>query len=218
MKSSNYGNYPKVIGTFGEHKVTANEMMFYQYLPVKNTGEIGLFINEDRIKPFEDIILKSCLDYMNSYGRKAFQKAYVYVTIKNLYQHAGGHSFNREGWHSDGFLTDDVNYIWCNNTPTEFNMGDFNITLEDIQGMRDMNAQAKDKNNFIYPPNTLLRLDQYVIHRVAETKESGMRAFVKVSISKDRYDLIGNSINDINKNWKMKPRSVERNVPQTHIS
>lgn len=213
-----YGNYPKVLGTFGEHKVTANEMMFYQYLPVKNSGEIGLFIDEDRIKPYADIIYKSCLDYMNTYGRKAFNKSYVYVTIKNMYQCAGGNSYNREGWHSDGFLTDDVNYIWCNRVPTEFNIGDFDITLEDIQGMRDMNNQAKEKNNFTYPPNTLLRLDQYVIHRVSETQESGMRAFLKVSISKDRYDLIGNSINEINKNWDMKKRSVERNVPQSKIT
>jgi len=46
-----------------------------------------------------------------------------------------------------------------------------------------------------------------------------MRAFVKVSFSKDKYDLIGNAVNyEIDYNWNFKPRENTRNVPQTEIS
>lgn len=49
-------------------------------------------------------------------------------------------SFNRMGYHSDGFLTDDINYIWCDNNPTIFNISAFNLTLdENLKSVHDGN-------------------------------------------------------------------------------
>ncbi|WP_259384425.1 hypothetical protein, partial [Bacillus thuringiensis] len=60
------------------------------------------------------------------------------------------------------------------------------------------------------------RLDQRVIHRSPVNFEAGMRTFVKVSISADRYDLEGNSINHLLPDrWPLRPRQVERNHPQS---
>lgn len=210
-----YGQKPKTLGIF---TVESKEMMFYQYLPIKLAGTVHL-TPEKRLLGYDKIILSACLDYMNTFGREAFTKSYVYVTVKNLYQHKNGNSFNREGWHSDGFLTDDVNYIWSDKAPTVFNLSDFNIRLDDALGMKDMNDQAMLQNNVTYMNNMLLRLNQYVIHKVGEMPESGMRQFVKVSISRDKYDLLGNSVNyDLEYNWDMKPRKEVRNVPQSKIT
>jgi hypothetical protein len=45
-----------------------------------------------------------------------------------------------------------------------------------------------------------------------------MRAFLKVSISKDKYDLIGNSHNYLlDYDWQMKERKQERNIPQSVV-
>lgn len=210
-----YGKKPKTLGIF---TVESKEMMFYQYLPIKLAGTVGLS-PERRLKPYMKIITDSCLDYMNTYGREAFTESYVYVTVKNLYQHKEGHSFNREGWHSDGFLTDDINYIWSDRAPTVFNLSDFDIRLDDVLGMQDMNDQAIEKNNVTYMNNMLLRLNQFSIHKVGVMPESGMRQFVKVSVSRDKYDLLGNSVNhELRYNWDMKPRKEARNVPQSKIT
>lgn len=62
---------------------------------------------------------------------------------------------------------------------------------------------------------TLLRLDQFCIHRVALAYMPVVRTFLKVSFSPDRYDLIGNSHNFlINYNWSMRERGIARNIPQ----
>jgi len=45
-----------------------------------------------------------------------------------------------------------------------------------------------------------------------------MRTFVKISFSKDKYDLIGNSHNyEMDYKWDMKERKEERNIPQTAL-
>ncbi len=81
--------------------------------------------------------------------------------------------------------------------------------------INQMNAQTKPENNFTYDDNTLLRLDQFVIHKASDTPYKGVRTFVKISFSKDKYDLEGNSHNYLlNYNWTMRPRQNYRNIPQ----
>ena len=50
-------------------------------------------------------------DFKNKYGRYRFLDSYMYLTVKRQYQ-SKSKLFNRPGYHSDGFLTDDINYIW----------------------------------------------------------------------------------------------------------
>jgi hypothetical protein len=127
-------------------------------------------------------------------------------------------SFNRMGWHSDGFLTDDINYIWCDKYPTIFNKSNFILSPDDTLSIQEMEMQADPLNDVTYNENQLIRLDQFNIHKVAPVKSGGMRTFLKVSISKDKYDLIGNSHNYLlNYDWKMKQRKEQRNIPQSII-
>ena len=156
-------------------------------------------------------------DFISTFGLDEYKESFMYVTAKSLYQQPNV-SFNRMGWHSDGFLTEDINYIWCDKDPTIFNKSEFNLTLDDTVSMKEMEEQALEINDITFKENELLRLDQYNIHKVAPVLEGGMRTFVKISFSKDKYDLIGNSHNYLlDYNWEMKQRNTDRNIPQSNI-
>ena len=208
-----YGDLPKSLGMY---KIKCQEMMFYQYLPIKLI-HTSIRI-EERLNCFNDLIILSINDYVNKYGLEKYNNSYVYLTAKYMFQTTGC-SFNREGYHSDGFLTNDINYIWCDKNPTIFNNSIFNLTLDDNISMLEMNNQALTENEIVYSENELLRLNQYNIHKVADVINPGMRTFVKISISKDKYDLIGNSHNyEFDYDWTMKQRQIKRNIPQSNIN
>lgn len=198
----------------GEVQLTCNEMLFYQYLPIKLIGA-SKPLYEKRLQFLNDLVGKVCCDYIGTYGLNTYINSYVYLTVKHQYQTVGC-PFNREGWHSDGFLTDDINYIWSNANPTIFSIGNFTITADDKLSILEMREQAECYPLTTYADNTLLRLDQYNIHKVNDISNyEGMRTFVKISFSKDRYNLIGNSHNyELDYEWEMKPRCKERNIPQ----
>lgn len=210
-----YGEPPKVLDFFD---IDCSEMMFYQYLPIKMIGET-VPVYEPRLKCFDKLVGSSCCDFIGEYGLDNYVNSYVYLTAKHMYQFPNA-SFNREGYHSDGFLSDDINYVWSDQYPTIFNTGDFNITLDnDALSMLEMTEQSKIENEITYENNRLLRLNQFNIHKVAPIDKAGMRTFVKISMSKDKYDLIGNSHNFlIDYQWEMKHRKVERNQPQSILN
>lgn len=209
-----YGDLPIQLGTYN---IQCKEMLFYQYLPIKLIGQLGIKY-EIRLKCFEKLIDNICRDYINKFGFEMFKNSYVYLTAKYMYQ-IPNCSFNRNGYHSDGFLTDDVNYIWSDCHPTIFNSSDFNLTLADSISLKEMDEQALPENEIAFDNNTLLRLNQYNIHKVAEINTPSMRTFVKVSFSKDKYDLIGNAHNYLlDYNWTLTTRKTERNIPQSEIN
>lgn len=209
-----YGDLPKVLG---KHIVNCQEMMFYQYLPIKLTGVHTLFC-EDRLNPFTEIIGAACCDFVGEFGLNKFIDSYVYVSAKNIFQ-AAGCPYNRPGYHSDGFMTDDINYVWSNSNPTIFNSTDFNLSQDDIKSLDEMKDQALIEKDTTYDDNCLIRLNQFNIHKVNDNQKEGIRTFIKVSISKDKYDLSGNSINyQLPYKWDMIPRKNERNIPQSSLN
>ena len=108
--------------------------------------------------------------------------------------------------------------MWCDKYPTIFNKTDFDLPLDDLLSMEEMDKQAMPFNDVQYNDKQLLRLTQFNIHKVAPITKGGMRAFLKVSISKDKYDLIGNSHNYLlDYDWQMKERKQERNIPQSVV-
>lgn len=206
-----YGQLPKELGIF---EVNATEMMFYQYLPIKMPYET-LVTMEERLNCFGKLIGSICCDFIGEFGLDRYVESYVYLTAKHLYVMPDC-SFNRPGWHSDGFMTDDINYIWCDKFPTVFNETYFSLTMDDSISMLEMERQARSANNVTYKENQLLRLNQFNIHKVAPIESGCMRTFLKVSFSKDKYDLIGNSHNYLlDYEWQMKPRGISRNIPQS---
>lgn len=204
--------YNKVPKNLGIVQCTVEEYFSYLYLPIKIPGGIEPKF-EERLSPFSLIIGKVCCDYIGDFGLNDYISSYVYIIAKNQYQRNGS-GFNRPGWHSDGFGTGDISYIWSNNQPTIFNKGPFELSNDDYLSMIEMEQQVKEENNYSFPNNSLLRMDQFTIHKVADYKE-GNRAFVKICVSKDKYNLRGNSINYLlNDKWDYVDRLPTRNVPQ----
>ena len=205
-----YDKKPKNLGTI---ECAVSEFFNYTYLPVKLTGSFDLNY-ENRLGVFDVLIGRACCDFIGDFGIDEYVAHNIYITAKNQYQR-NGCGFNRPGWHSDGFGTPDISYIWSNKQPTIFNKGPFFLTEHDKVSMRQMEAQAHRKNNYKFENNTLLRMDQYSIHKVGKYEE-GPRAFVKICFSKDIYALAGNSVNyELDYNLEYKERQKERNIPQS---
>jgi hypothetical protein len=205
-----YGELPSQLGL---HFVNCHEMMFYQYLPIKLSGMVEPKF-EERLFPFSSLMGVICCDFVGTFGIDRYVKSNIYVTAKRLFQ-TPGCAFNRPGYHSDGFMTDDINYIWSDCNPTIFNRSKFALTLHDSISLVEMEAQACKENEVKYDDCVLLRLNQFNIHKVGEIEQPGLRTFLKVSFSIDKYNLIGNSHNHLlDYNWEMIERKFDRNIPQ----
>lgn len=200
---------PALIGNFD---INCKEMMFYQDMLIKYRQD-DIVSYEDRLNVFEGLIKSTVENFCKKYGKEACYDNYIYLSAKHLFQPAN-QSYNRPGWHSDGFGSDDINYIWSNKFPTVFNTSKFNLSNDDKKSMQEMEEQALPENDIVYPNNSLLRLDQYNIHRVATNTPAGMRTFIKVTFSKNKFNLLGNTHNYLlDYDWEMKPRSLDRNIP-----
>lgn len=204
MEANKYGQEPTIVG---QYNLTPGEMCFVQYLPIG--------FPQSMVEEGPSIRIPKNLEWcwplvLNCTGKTS--ESYIYLTVKHLYVTPNGMG-NRPGWHSDGFGTDDINYIWCDKYPTEFCIQDFNITEDCDTSLKEMEEQAKVSNIKVYGGNTLLRLDKYNIHRTPVVGE-GYRAFVKISVSKDHYNLKGNAHNHLfDYDWDMVARSDTRNHP-----
>lgn len=198
-----YGKAPKVVGKF---EVECPEFQHVVYMPVAMANSPGIFIPK-HLEWAKSLVYAAIMD------AEVGLEAYVYLTVKHCFVTKGQYP-NRPNWHSDGFGSSDLNYVWCNSTPTEFCVQPFNLSNDHTQSMIEMEQQAKAENIVTYPVNTLLRLDSGVIHRVAPVEEDGIRTFVKVSISEQQYKLKGNAHNYLfDYNWQMQDRQFQRNCP-----
>jgi hypothetical protein len=208
-----YGKPPKDLGFVD---LSPKEMMFWLYLPVKIPNSSKLSVPPNLLQ-FHPIISLSCINAVRNYGHDYLDDKYVYISAKVMHI-SPGNPGNRPGWHSDGFLSEDLNYIWADCSPTYFWEPRHAICLPEdhIESIKVMEDVCESTPEFIktYPDKHLLRLDQTVLHRVGDVRKPMVRSFVKISISKDKYDLVGNSINhDLNLNWKYYERSQIRNHP-----
>jgi hypothetical protein len=209
-KESNkiYGSPPVIMD---EMEFDTDEMMFWLYCPVKVPG--GCIKMPKNLEKYKQLIKIVCCD-----DEDVALDKYIYLTAKTLFVNPENLG-NRHGWHSDGFLTDDINYIWYDRNPTIFWVPDQKYTFtEDHEiSMREMHDVAEgDYPNYVtYPCKTLLRLNQTVIHKVNPNIEPGMRTFVKVSVSIEKYTLKGNSINHELPEFQADyvQRKAERNCP-----
>lgn len=209
-----YGTLPVLLGT---RKIEVQESMFYLYMPILLKGELSKnwVILPERLKIFKDLIDECIYDWVN-HTCEQLSEHYIYITVKHMLV-TPNYWGNRPGYHSDGFMTNDINYIWSDCNPTIFNCTDFKLTMDENISMFEMEQQAIVNKERTYPDFSLLRLNQYNIHKVAPVTENRMRTFVKISFSKDKYDLIGNTHNHLlNYQWEMKKRCETRNVPQSN--
>jgi len=216
-----YGAAPKDLG---ELKLDTSEMMFWLYLPIKMPGTLAERLPE-QLTQYMEVIDRVYMDVIKTYGRPRWKDSYVYLSVKVLHVTPDAPG-NRPGWHSDGFLTDDLNYIWADRNPTEFFEASplFRVTADHSKSLEEFDGYASHPfNDGVFADQTyhakvnhLYRLDQTVIHRVSLNVDSGKRAFVKVSVSDKPYVQLGNSINHLLPEHPRPSleRQAERNCPQ----
>ena len=184
------------------------EMLFWLYCPIKTPGQHRRIpANLHQFDPIIEEVANDCCEH------DRWVNSYVYLTAKTLYV-SGDYIGNRPGWHADGFGTDDVNYIWYDGAPTEFYNAALDLPDDCADSMAIMEAEAVGRRIITFPAKHLLKLTPAVIHRSPVGFAPGMRTFVKVSISSERYNLIGNSVNHgLSEQWPLVPRFPERNHP-----
>lgn len=197
-----YGRLPVDLGLID---LNPAEMLFWMYCPISHPGT-GDFVPAN-LQQFNPILTAA---YEDDPAR--YERSFVYLTAKTLWVE-GGYIGNRPGWHSDGFGTQDVNYIWSDRAPTEFVEDEYTLPPHCEDSMAIMAERAERSSIIVYPDKHLLKLTPEVIHRAPVGFSAGMRTFVKVSISDDRYNLLGNSVNHALRGWALVPRQAERNHP-----
>lgn len=199
-----YGNAPKDLGFID---LNPTEMMFYLYLPIKIPGQtLALPPRLNFLDPLLDVVICDNL--------RRWRNIHIYVTAKTLYV-APGMAGNRPGLHVDGYGSNgDINYVWSDMNPTEFAVQEFvDIPDDDFLSMRAFEHQFEPWNAVTYPDKHLLRLDETVVHRVNPVVRSGVRTFIKISVSEHKYNLKGNSHNYLlDYDWEMHDRIEVRNV------
>lgn len=203
-----YHGTPKVVGNF---PITDDlEMMCYLYLPIKLPGQKEWRNNlEPRLMPFKPLI-EAC----EAFEGRSLEDFYLFLTAKHLFV-TPGNVGNRPGWHTDGFGGDDINYVWTDKFPTLFSKSEFTgISTDHSVSTKQFDDQALPEDDYSFPVNTLVRLDPFVVHGIPKNITPGMRTFFKLSISKNPYNLKGNSKNPLlPTSWKMYSREEVRNDP-----
>jgi hypothetical protein len=229
-----YGNAPEPIGVFD---LPFTEYMHFMYLPIF-IGDVSPYFHIPKRLEFASGLIEAAV--RSEATRRKEENlpgwTHIYVTARRGFA-TPGNPLNRPGWHSDGFGTDDINYVWTDRFPTHYAEGDFGIVSDDhIESVRNFDDRITESNiarNRIretgivdrssmpkivirtYADNVLQRLDSSVIHAAPEIPApGGERSFFKVSFSNDRYDLVGNSHNyDLDYDWPMYRRGEQRNDP-----
>lgn len=196
----------------GRVECNPTEMLFWMYCPISVPGNIHYTL-PDNLAHFAPIVNQT-----RAYLTERFRHNFAYLTAKTLWVE-GNYIGNRPGWHIDGYRTDDVNFIWSDRAPTEFVLGSFQLSNDCDTSLAEMaiiGDEAEEAGTIrTWPDKHLLMLDPMVIHRSPVAFEPGMRTFVKVSLSPDRYDLKGNSINHKlpSTSWPLVDRQPTRNHP-----
>lgn len=174
----------------GELHLHSDEVMYYLYLPISTPGLDGYRLPDDRLEFLIPLIERIMKDIP-----ERFKNEYVYLTVKKMFV-GGGVTANRPGWHCDGFLSTDLNYVWYDSVPTIFTYGKFSITPNHTDSLREFDEQAREEDEVYFAPGELLKLDDMVIHRVnTDVPNQLMRTFIKVTVSENRFNLKDNSRN-----------------------
>lgn len=185
-------HWPEDLGQFD---IEAGEVMYYLYLPVKRPGGALWTIPDPRLN-----FIKPLLAAARNSDPRQWWHSHVYVTVKKSFV-GGGVTANRPGWHCDGYLSDDLNFLWYDADPTIFSVPPaFLLEADHVGSLATLESRDAHLMDFhrTYPCKHLLKLDDRVIHKVdtRETKQH-MRTFVKITTSVNRFNLKDNSVNPL---------------------
>lgn len=211
---SRYGAAPEFLGL--EPNLVLPEVMYYLYLPVfmPEQAELGLRL------PGNVECCRHLVNEARSHALRAsldMKRHYVYLSARKGWA-TPDNPLNRPGWHCDGFGTGDLNYVWWDGASTRFLLGDLGDVPEDhvrsLEHFEQMGSSTLGSKRRIDhgQPHCLYALDPYVVHATPEIKKGEMRSYVKVSVSRHRYNLENNSHNYLfDYSWPLHGREDVRN-------
>lgn len=121
---------------------------------------------------------------------------YCYLTIKKMYVQPNSMG-NRDGWHIDGFGSDQHNFIWCDDLPTQVSIGKYVLTNDHNISLGEMAVQGSYRGYTNLLNNMLYEMDQQCVHRptINNGADAVLRTFIKLTYSKDLFNCIGNAWN-----------------------
>lgn len=181
----------------------------FVYMCIKNINQSEYYI-PDNIKPLIEQIIDN-IHKLSPHMYDNDHRYYCYLTLKKMYVQPNTFG-NREGWHIDGFLSDQVNFIWFDSLPTEVAIGKFNISEDHHKSLSEIKEQVQVFTNL--ESNTLYVLDQTCVHRPAinSTDKTLLRTFVKITFTTELFNGFGNAWNYKLPHIKpSKCRDIERN-------
>lgn len=209
-----YGQLPVEIADFFD--LDLGEYQFIQYMPIfmPDGDDVRIPPNQFQAKRLRKLI-HAVVEDQGGIASLREHGLYVYLTTRYGFA-TPDNPLNRPGWHCDGFGSDDINYIWWNRWGTRVAHQPFyDIEPGHVESMRQFEEQIRLENVRSLPNGTLYRLNPNVVHSTPEIPApGGERQFIKVSVSRHRYNLQGNTHNFLFAyNWKTFPRDVARNHP-----
>ncbi|ADG59958.1 hypothetical protein Acj9p058 [Acinetobacter phage Acj9] len=119
-----------------------------------------------------------------------------YLTLKHEYVNPSS-TGTRPGWHIDGFMSDQKNFIWSDCLPTQVALGDFKLSLHHDLSLHEMERDVRGRPIVQLASKMMYELDQEVVHApvVNETSSPILRTFLKLTYTKDEFNCARNAWN-----------------------
>ena len=201
-------------GINAEYDVESLEFCNVVYMCIKQAG-ISEYSIPDNLKELVDSVISDIYTLSPELYDNDWTK-YCYMTIKKMYVQPNSFG-NREGFHIDGFLSDQENFIWsdCEGTPTEVSIGKFELSKSHETSLTEMMVQASYNFTEQLKSFNLYDMNQSIVHRPTKNlnNEAILRTFIKVTYSKELFNCVGNAWNY--KLPHIKP-NVKRNQSRNH--
>lgn len=201
-------------GINAEYDVESLEFCNVVYMCIKQAG-ISEYSIPDNLKELVDSVISDIYTLSPELYDNDWTK-YCYLTIKKMYVQPNSFG-NREGFHIDGFLSDQENFIWsdCEATPTEVSIGKFELSNNHETSLTEMMVQASYNFTEQLKSFNLYDMNQSIVHRPTKNlnNEAILRTFIKVTYSKELFNCVGNAWNY--KLPHIKP-TVKRNQSRNH--
>lgn len=183
-------------GVVANYSVSELEYCNIVYMCIKQTG-CSEYQIPDNLEPLVSQVISDIYELNEKLYEDDWTK-YCYLTIKKMYVQPNTLG-NREGFHIDGFKSDQENFIWsdCAETPTEVAIGNFLLSNDHDKSLVEMNIQATKCFKYQLSPNTLYEMDQNCVHRPTanNTNKAVLRTFIKITYSKELFNCFGNAWN-----------------------
>ncbi len=203
-------NLPAVIGSL-ENRVAFSVQKGWRILDmaIRMPGQ-GWAIPKE-LEPYKEAIQKA-VEHERTVNPD-FNEYYVYITVDQK-KIEPEKSQRKGGYHSDAYVTQETKVIEgdvvvdhtylisdSKELPTLFQPGPFSLKGIDPEDcakvLQTFDTVSEGKEPVTYPPYTVVKLTPFDIHS-AKVNKTGMaleRTFIKISFSREKYNLVGNQIN-----------------------